>query len=48
MIMRYQVSLSIGSLRQKSFNRILAQAIAQLARRALPQQIVEFAEFAFL
>ncbi|GAB3629906.1 NADPH-dependent FMN reductase [Pandoraea terrae] len=43
----YQVAVLVGSLRKKSFNRMLANALAQLAPPTLALEIVEIGELPF-
>jgi chromate reductase len=43
----YKVAVLVGSLRKKSFNRMLAYALAKLARPALALEIVEIGALPF-
>jgi chromate reductase, NAD(P)H dehydrogenase (quinone) len=43
----YKVAVLVGSLRRKSFNRMLAHALAELASPALSLQIVEIGALPF-
>jgi chromate reductase len=43
----YQVAVLVGSLRKKSFNRMLAKSIAQMAQPALSLSIVEIGDMPF-
>jgi len=44
---KYDVAVLVGSLRQKSLNRMLANALANLAPAALSLQIVEIGDLPF-